>query len=109
MKKIVNGQEVDMSPEEEAAILAQWAANPVYVPQVVSMRQARLALLAAGKLGQVQAAIDALPSPQKEVAALEWEYSQEVRRDWPFVAQLAPALGLSDADLDNLFIEAEKL
>jgi hypothetical protein len=27
LKKIVNGEEVEMSPEEEAEIRAEWAAN----------------------------------------------------------------------------------
>lgn len=75
----------------------------------VTMRQARLALLGAGKLGQIDAAIDGLPSPQKEAARIEWEYSQEVQRNKPLVLALAPALGLDDAALDALFLAASKL
>lgn len=74
----------------------------------VTMRQARLALLAAGKLGQIDAAIDSLPSPQKEAARIEWEYSQEVHRQKPLVLDLAPLLGLDDAALDALFVAASK-
>lgn len=76
------------------------------VPQRVTMRQARLALLAAGLLDDVEAAIAALPSPAKEAAKIEWEYSQEVHRTHGFVAQLGPALGLDDAALDALFVAA---
>lgn len=83
------------------------AALPV--PQVVTMRQARLALLAAGKLAAVSAAITGLPSPQKEEAQIEWEYSQAIERNRPFVLLLGPALGLSDAQLDTLFIAAAAL
>ena len=83
-------------------------ASPA-VPEAVTMRQARLALLGAGKLAAVQSAIDALPSPQKEAAQIEWEYSNEVRRDQPFVKALAPALDLNDAALDALFINAQRL
>lgn len=82
---------------------------PAYVPRAVTMRQARLALLAAGKLGQIDAAIDSLPSPQKEAARIEWEYSQEVQRHKPLVLALAPALGLDDAALDALFVAASQL
>jgi hypothetical protein len=88
------------------------ADPPPYVPPpviVVTMRQARLALLAAGKLGQIDAAIDSLPSPQKEAARIEWEYSQEVQRQKPLVLALAPALGLDAAALDALFLAASKL
>jgi hypothetical protein len=73
------------------------------------MRQARLALLQAGKLAAVDAAIAALPSPAKEAAQIEWEYATEVKRDSQLVTQLAPSLGLDDAALDALFIAAAAL
>jgi len=79
------------------------------VPAEVTMRQARLALLAAGKLAAVNAAINALPDPPKTAALIEWEYSNAVRRDAQFVALLGPALGLDAAGLDALFIAASKL
>lgn len=79
------------------------------VPAEVTMRQARLALLAAGKLAAVNAAINALPDPPKTAAIIEWEYSNAVRRDSQFVALLGPALGLDAAGLDALFIAASKL
>ena len=79
------------------------------VPAEVTMRQARLALHAAGKLTAVNAAINALPDPTKTAALIEWEYSSTVRRDSRFVALLGPALGLDAAVLDALFIAAAKL
>lgn len=79
------------------------------VPQLVTMRQARLALLGAGLLGGVEAAINALPSPQKEAARIEWEYSAEVQRHNGFVSVLAPLLGLTDAQTDALFVAAKGL
>lgn len=84
-------------------------SNKSVIPASVTMRQARLALLAAGKLAQVEAAINSLPEPQKSEAKIEWEYSAEVVRNKPFVQSLGAALGLSDDDLDSLFIEAVKL
>jgi hypothetical protein len=82
---------------------------PAQVPSCVSMRQARLALLGAGLLAQVDVEIDALPSPQKEAARIEWEYSQEVQRNNGFVSSLAPALGLTEEQIDLLFITAAGL
>lgn len=70
---------------------------------VVTMRQARLALLGAGKLAAVDAALASLPSPDKEAAQINWEYATEVQRVSPLVTALAPALGLDDAALDALF------
>ena len=79
------------------------------VPSSITMRQARLALLGVGLLDDVEAAIAALPSPQKEAARIQWEYSQEVQRHHGLVASLAPALGMTEAQTDALFLEAAKL
>ena len=90
-------------------VVRMMPAEPVVVPQEVTMRQARLALHAAGKLSAVNAAIAALPDPPKTAALIEWEYSSTVRRDSQFVTMLGPALGLDSAALDALFIAASKL
>lgn len=79
------------------------------VPSVVTMRQARRALHAAGLLSSVEAAIDTLAEPEKTAARIEWEYSSEMQRHNGFVAQLAPALSLSEAQLDALFVAAAAL
>jgi hypothetical protein len=73
------------------------------------MRQARLALLAAGLLPMVDAAINALPDPPRTAARIEWDYSNEVHRDKPFVQMLGGALGLTAEQLDNLFTQAAQL
>lgn len=79
------------------------------VPEVVTMRQARLALLGAGLLHQVNGAIAAMPGDEGEAARIEWEYAQEVRRDSPLVAALSAAFGWTGAQLDDLFTEGAKL
>ena len=82
---------------------------PPVAPSTVSMRQARLALLTAGKLQAVQDAIDSLPSPQREAASIEWEYAQTVDRGSDFAQSMASALGLDEAALDALFLQAATL
>lgn len=82
------------------------AAPPI---KEVTMRQARLALAAAGKLGAVESAIESLPEPERTAARIEWEYSGTVQRDKPLVLALAPALALDDAALDALFTLADTL
>lgn len=78
-------------------------------PSFVTMRQARLALLKAGKLAAVNAAIAALPEPSKSAALIEWEYSNAVQRHNGFVSVLAPYIGMTEADLDAIFILAASL
>ena len=75
------------------------------VPTVVSMRQARLALYGAGLLDDVEAAV---AKSTKDVQ-IEWEFSSELRRDWPTLVLLAGALGLTESQIDGLFIQAATL
>lgn len=81
-------------------------ASPAPAPWIVSMRQARLALLAAGKLAAVDAAINAMPEPERTQAQITWEYAAELERNHPLVLALAAPLGLSDDDIDALFTAA---
>jgi hypothetical protein len=94
------------TPDEQTAIDE---GSKVPVPQEVSMRQARLALLARGVLGHVDAAIESLPSPDREAARIEWDYSSVVARNSPLVEMMGAALGLDDDALDELFITAARL
>ena len=107
-KKIVDGVKVDMTADDIAQRNAD-LSSPAEVPQSVSMRQARLALLNDGILGDVDIALASLPEPDKSEATIEWEYSQTVERNRPFVALLGAALGLNDTQLDDLFILAATL
>lgn len=75
------------------------------IPQEITMRQARLVLLANGLLANVQAAINSLPEPDKTKAQIEWDYSNALQRDNSFVAVLGAALGLTSEGVDSLFIE----
>ena len=79
------------------------------IPQSVTMRQARLALEGVGKLDDVDAAIAALSLPTRKMAQIEWEYSNEVQRSNGIVSQLGPALGLTEAQIDALFVAAAAL
>ena len=79
------------------------ARNPV--PQQVTMRQARLALLGAGLLDDVEMVIAAAGRE----AQLEWEYAAAVDRSNPAVAIVQQQQALTDTYIDDLFREAAKL
>lgn len=93
----------EITETEKDAILA--ASRPAAKPvAVVSMRQARLALLESGKLADVQSAIDALPEgAQKEAVKIEWEYAGTLERDSATTQTLAAAVGLDAVQLQALF------
>lgn len=75
----------------------QPAVDPV--PSEVTDLQARLALIAAGRLAAVEAAVAQSDDTVKAWfdRALTW------RRDSPMIAALAPAVGLSEGQIDDLF------
>jgi hypothetical protein len=85
-------------------------ATPI-VPQAVTMAQARLALLGAGiTASTVDAQIAAIPDDfLREAAKIQWEYEANVKRDSPLIASIGPALGLTDEQIDQLFITASTL
>ena len=75
---------------------------PPGVPHSVSMRQARLALLGAGLLDSV----DAVVAQSPRAVQIEWEFATDVWRDRDLVASIGGALGLTDDQIDALFIAA---
>ena len=92
----------------EAALAGEMTARRAKL--VVTMRQARRALLDAGLLDQVDAAIAAIAdATERRQAEIDWEYATTVERLWPWVQTLGAALGLSAEDLDALFEQAATL
>lgn len=79
------------------------------VPASVTMLQARLALLQAKLLAQVNAAVAEMPGAAGDAARIEWEFSSTVERHYPLVESLGVALGMTDAQLDDLFTLAATL
>lgn len=109
--RLLNGQPVPLTDAELAALQAErtaWAQRQA-VPAVVTMRQARLALLGAGLLSQVDAAIAAMPEPERSAAVIFWEYSTTVERSNAFVRQLSAGLQLTSQQVDALFVAAAGL
>jgi hypothetical protein len=94
----------DATPAEVAEIEALRNAPPP-VPRSVTRRQARLALLNAGLLDAVEAAI-AKASPTVQIT---YEDATEWWRDDPLIAEVAQSLGLTTEQVDNLFLEASRL
>ena len=90
---------------EELDAIAAYVPPAAPVPQSVTPRQARLALLAAGHLAAVNAAV-AAAGPH---AQIDWDYALEIRRDNARIASMAAGLGLTDAQIDDLFRAAAVL
>lgn len=78
------------------------------VPESISARQIRLWLIRNGiSLAQVDAAIDAIPDQlQRDSVRVEWDYAPYVERSHPMLVPLAAALGLTEQQVDQAFVEA---
>lgn len=92
-------------PVPQGAVLASAVPAAPVVPQSVTRRQALLALLAAGKLDVANQVMQTAP----RAVQITWETAQNFERYNHLIDALAPQLGLTGADIDNLFIEAAKL
>ena len=88
--------------EAEGNTIEPYVPPPEPVPVVVSMFQARAALVAAGLYETVDAAMQQAGG----VNLIAWEYATEVRRDSPMVQAMAQQLGLTDEQVDQLFRQA---
>lgn len=80
------------------------------VPFGVTPRQIRLALLGAGiSVQTIEDTINSLPEPNRTAAMITWEYSVEFQRSNPLIQSMAPMLGLTSEQIDQLFTIASTL
>ena len=79
-------------------------AEKLFNVDTLSPRQARLILLQYGLLDEVEALLATDKAMQ-----IWWEYSLDYKRDNPILIGMATQLGLTEEQLDNMFIEASKL
>ena len=76
----------------------------------VTPRQMRIALVSSGiSIETIEGMIDALEEPDKSVTKITWEYSTSFEIDNPVLNGMAPLLGLTSTDVDNLFLLASTL
>lgn len=89
----------DMTPEE----LLEYQQS--LIPQTITPRQIRLALIQSGiSLSTIDTMIDSTDEPQKSVLKILREYSSSYERDDAMLIQFAQQLGMTDEQLDQLFI-----
>ena len=83
------------------------AARKASIPQAVTIRQAKRALLQVELLDDVEAIMssDSVPRALK----IDWENATEVKREWVESSGLMQALGMDDEKLDQLFILASSM
>lgn len=90
-------------PDDDPELLA-FLSPPPPLPTEVTMRQARLALLEAGLLDDVEAAVNAIPGINGEKARIEWNFSNTVKKNQPITQMLASVIGLTQQQIDDMFV-----
>lgn len=113
--QLQNSEAYILLGENDDSVGIGWAyAGGVFTPPIIesvdgfaitsiTMRQLKLALLKINKLNAVASVIASLPSPSKEEVEIEWQYSLTVKRQG-FIQILAPALDITEQQLDDLFL-----
>lgn len=86
----------------------QWVVSDIVipVPVQVSMWALREATIIAGQKAAIEAAMNALPEPDKWVAWNRWEYKENIVRNSPIIFMLQQQLGWSDDFVDDLYKSA---
>jgi hypothetical protein len=82
---------------------------PPRVPREIPNWRAKVILAMMGMLPSVESAIEQLQEPDKTVARLAWNGDAKLARRGKTVLGLAGTLGLTDKQIDELFIAAEAL
>ena len=80
----------------------------VRVPQEVTRRQFRIALVLAGiDLDDVEVVLNGIEDPvERAIALIEWRDALTFKRNHQLIISFAPLFNLTSEDLDNLFINA---
>lgn len=100
----------DTSEEVWAKKLAVYAAPPAEVLPDVTARQIRRALLKSGLTeDMIVTALNTLPSPTKEEALIEWQYSNEFKRNHYLVPAVGSMLGWNAEQINDLWRLAASL
>ncbi len=92
---------------ERVNTIPPFVAPPVPSPPI-TRRQLRLTLVRNGiALSTVEAAIEAMPEGlEKAEAQIEWADASEFERSHPTLLLIASALGLAEAQVDTMWLEA---
>lgn len=103
--QVLAGPAYELDGQSVRRVYTVTAKPAAPIPQSVSMRQARLALLDAGLLDDVEALMSSMP----RAAQIEWEFASEVQRNSQLVEAVKTSAHMDDEMIDSLFIKAATL
>jgi len=110
LPNLIDGTDGGIGWTWDGTTLTAPPAPPIPIPAVVTRKQARKALAIAGLFDAVQPAIDAIADPlQRRLVQIDWDDAASYERTDSTLLALASGLGLDEAALDALFLQASTL
>lgn len=105
--QIKDGKIVPMSPEDIAQRVIDQSA-PVVQLSPLTRRQIRMGLVLNDvNLADVDTVLAAIEDPQERaIATIEWQDALQFERDHPLLKKVAPALGLTEDQVDAMWHNA---
>lgn len=102
---------VELTGAAKDAFLASLPGAEPHQYAPLTARQLRLSLVMNGfSLDQVGATINAIEDQQdRALANIEWDYASQFERSHPLIAQVGAALGLTEEQIDAMWVEAAGL
>lgn len=95
--------------ETNATAIPELIDTPKYIPHAVTKAQGKSALVIQGLLQDVVAYMDGLEEPERTLAFIAFDDTNEWQRDSLMLSKAAESLSLSEENLDDLFILAETI
>ena len=97
-------------PDAQPPALPEYVPEVVAVPEVVSRAKGKIVLIRAGLWQSVLDYVAAITDPvQKAIAEVALHDAPTWRRDSPFVAAISSALGVTEEQMDQLFIATQEV
>ena len=104
-QKLIKTDIIDGVQGYEVVELTHEEIREMTVPDRIKTFQGKLLLLRLNLLATIEAMINAAGEEEK----IYWEYATEWERTSPIINRLAPSIGWGDSEVDQFFIEANKL
>ena len=97
-------------PDAQPPALPEYVPEQPTVPAVVSRAKGKIVLIKAGLWQSVLNYVAAIPDPvQKAIVEVALHDAQEWRRDSPFMAAISSVLGVTEEQMDQLFIATQEV
>lgn len=98
-----------INPNNQYVIIEKKPVEEIFIPNEMPLWRIRVILRIMGLESNVEEVMELLEEPNKTAAKYIWEYGTIIERFSPTVLFIQSSLGLTDLQVDEIFIEANKI